>query len=68
MSIEQDFIALQVAVYDELAPAYFVDNVAMHVSLDTPYASQHAWFPIEGGKETLRSFYAPLQGNEIREF
>ncbi len=51
-----------------LAPAYFVSNVALYLCPQTPEDAQRAWFPIEGGKESKRCFYAAMDGDTVEEF
>lgn len=43
-----------------LAFAYFVGNVVFDAGGQVPRPMQYAWFPIEGGKETLRQWSIPL--------
>lgn len=51
-----------------LAPAYFVNNLAMHFSPQTPSAAQNMWFPIEGSKEIRRTYYAALSDHIVHSF
>ena len=52
----------------KLAYAYFVHNVVVEHSIDTPIESEYAWFPIDGTKEKYRRFYIALDSREPVEF
>lgn len=51
-----------------LAPAYFVSNIVVHVSPGIPDEEILAWFPVEGGKETLRRYYVALDSQQVLQF
>lgn len=52
----------------KLSHAYFVHNVVIEHSLNTPIESEYAWFPIEGTKEKHRRFYIALDSEEPVSF
>ncbi len=52
----------------DLGHAYFVSNVVWDVGRGNSLNMQFAWFPVEGGKERYRKWYAPLAGGAPTEF
>lgn len=50
-----------------LAHAYFLSNVVWDTCHHPDDSMQYAWFPVEGGKEGRRQWYAPLaQGSPMQ--
>jgi hypothetical protein len=45
-----------------LAHAYFLSNVAWDVTKEPNNEMQHAWFPVEGGKERFRRWCVSIEG------
>jgi len=52
----------------DLSHAYFVSNAVWETCPDPDYRMRYAWFPIEGGKESHRQYYIPLNGGQPRSF
>ena len=53
---------------DGLAHAYFVSNAVCDISGNVPRAMEFPWFPIPGGKEVHRRWYAQLEGDGPHRF
>ena len=53
---------------ENLAQAYFINNIVSHLSESSSEHTSNAWFPIEGSKELHRLNYVYLSGGNVERF
>jgi hypothetical protein len=52
----------------DLAHSYFISNLIMHLSPNSPEETSSAWFPIPNSKESYKHSYAKLADDAIHPF